>query len=332
MEKSRVLYIDAFNYFYAQLQVNKAMDENGEPLGGFIGMVDQIQRLIYKFKPNRVVIVLDGPEAGLRRRNTYPEYKGRKARKKHFAKVEMGEVAVQVDNEEHQLKMAYGFLRLLPVTVVLVPFYEADDVITSLVLKNQQCENIICSSDKDYLQSVRETISVWAWGKKILYTPEIVLEEFEVMPENFTYYRSIVGDDSDKLPGVKGIGEKTILKLVPELGKSVIGSFENFWKLIADKDSELITDTKTKNSLLRLKEQKETAVLMYKLMRLDENVLKQKATDQLASQIANQEAPKFDTMTLKLFIIRQNLEPHFKYFDNWIRPFVTLKKTISLNT
>ena len=332
MEHSRILYVDAFNYFYAQLQVNKAMDEGGEPLGGFVGMVDQIQRLVYKFNPHRVVIVLDGPEAGLRRRNTFPEYKGRKARKKHYAKVEMGESPVLIDNEEHQLKMAYGFLRLLPVTVVLVPFYEADDVITTMVLKNLNHENIICSSDKDYLQSVQKNVQVWSWGKKILYTPQLVLEEFGVMPENFTYYRSIVGDDSDKLPGVEGIGEKTILKLVPQLGTQHIKSFDEFWKIITDTDPQSITETKTRNSLTYLKEKKETAILMYKLMRLDENVLKLKAAEQLSSQIESQQVPKFDSMTLKLYIIRQHLEPHFKYFDSWIRPFVALKKTIPLNT
>lgn len=331
MGPSRILYIDAFNYFYAQLQVNKAMDENGEPLGGFIGMVDQIQRLVYKFNPHRVVIVLDGPEAGMRRRNIFPDYKGRKTRKKHYAKVEVGETAIQIDNEEHQLKLAYGLLRLLPVTVVLVPYYEADDVITHMVLKNLNHENIICSSDKDYLQSVQTNIKVWSWGKKILYTPELVVEEFGVRSDNFVYFRCIVGDNSDKLPGIEGVGEKTILKLVPQLATEKINSFEDFWSIIDNSDPQLITETKTRNSLVYLKDKKESARTMYKLMRLDENVLKLKALEQLRTQIENQEVPKFDTMSLKLYIIRQHLEPHFKYFDTWIRPFVALKKTIQLS-
>lgn len=331
MHTSRIIYIDAFNYFYAQLQVNKAMDDNGEPIGGFIGMVDQIQRLVYKFNPQRVVIVLDGAEAGLRRRGLFPQYKGRKSRKKHYAKVEMGETSIQIDNEEHQLRLAYNFLRLLPVTVVVVPFYEADDVITHMVLKNKNQENIICSSDKDYLQSVQENIEVWSWGKRVLYNSEKVVEEFEVLPENFAYFRCIVGDDSDKLPGVKGIGESTILKIVPELKTTPIESFEAFWQKIASIEPETLTETKTRNILVKLKAQKEQATLMYKLMKLDDNVLKAKAVEQLRVQIENQEVPKFDTMTLKLHIIKQHLEPNFKYFDSWIRPFVSIKKIIKLN-
>ena len=331
MQTPKVIYIDAFNYFYAQIQVNKAMDDNGEPIGGFIGMVDQIQRLAYKFNPHRIVIILDGAEAGLRRRGLFPGYKGRKARKKHYAKVEMGDTSIQIDNEEHQLKLAYNFLRLLPVTFVVVPFYEADDVITHMVLKNKDQENVICSSDKDYLQSVQENISVWSWGKRVLYSRADVVEEFDVLPENFAYFRSIVGDDSDKLPGVKGIGESTMLKIMPELKTTPIESFEAFWQKIADLEPELITETKTRNILAKLKTQKEQAAIMYKLMKLDYKMLKAKAVEQLRMQIENQEVPKFDTMTLKLHIVKQHIEAHFKYFDSWVRPFVSIKKTIKLN-
>jgi hypothetical protein len=66
-------------------------------------------------------------------------------------------------------------------------------------------------------------------------------------------------------------------------------------------------------------------------MKLDDKMLKAKAVEQLRMQIENQEVPKFDTMTLKLHIVKQHIEAHFKYFDSWVRPFVSIKKTIKLN-
>jgi len=331
MDNARVLYIDAFNYFYAQLQVNKAMDENGEPIGGFIGLVDQIQRLVYRFNPHRVVVIFDGPDAGMRRRSLFPDYKGRKARKKHLSKVDIGDTPIEIDNEEQQLKLAYAFLRLLPVTISIIPFYEADDIITHLALKNINQESIICSSDKDYLQIVQDNISVWAWGKKTLFTPVEVVEQFKVMPENFAYFRCIVGDSSDKLPGIEGIGETTILKLVPKLTTEAFVDFEAFWQYVMNLDSQLITETKIRNSLTSLKEQKDQAWLMYRLMKLGADQLKLKAVEQLRVQLAEQQVPRFDSMKLKIHCIKNHLEPHFKYFDSWTRPFVTIKKTITLN-
>lgn len=326
----RVIYVDYFNYFYSQLQVDKSMDENGEPLGGFIGSLNQIQRLVHKFGPKRVIIVLDGPEAGLRRRNAFPDYKGRKARKKHIPKVDVGDAPIEVDNEELQLRFAYEFLRKLPVTVVVVPYYEADDIIAHLVKKNPEYENIICSSDKDYLQLVNENTSVWAWGKKTLFTPVEVVEHYNVMPENFAYFRSVIGDPSDKLPGVEGIGDITMLKLLPQLATKKFEDFEIFWKTIMDLQPETITETKARNLLGVLKEQKDTASLMYKLMKLDENTLKLGAVAQLNQQLDAQLIPRFNSLELKLYCIKQNLEPHFKYFDLWVRPFVPIKKAIPL--
>ena len=75
----------------------------------------------------------------------------------------------------------------------------------------------IISSDRDYLQLVSERITVYSPTKKIFYTPKKVLDEYGVSSENFLNYKVLTGDSGDNVPGIKGIGPKTITKLYPEL-------------------------------------------------------------------------------------------------------------------
>lgn len=340
MSKPRVLLVDAFNYFYSQFQTNQAVDENGEPIGGFIGLVDHIQRLVYKFKPQRVVVIFDGPDAGMRRRKIFSEYKGRRAKKKRYATVSMGGRGkeVKVDNERKQLEYAFDFLRQLPITLVVVPFYEADDIIAHLTIKNRENESIICSSDKDFIQLCSDDVSIWSWGKKTLFTPDTVVEHYGVKPQNFAYFRSVVGDASDKLEGVKGVGEKTLMRILPQLDEKTYDNFEHFWdevQSISEQQLREQTDKrqekKVANALHKLQQSEKQVRLMYKLMQLTRSNIKLKAIEQLRQQLDEQVTKPFNTITFKMYCMRRNLQQHIKHFDYWVKPFVTLKKPIEID-
>jgi 5'-3' exonuclease len=77
------------------------------------------------------------------------------------------------------------------------------------------------SSDRDYLQLVSKNITVYSPTKKIFYTPKKVLDEYGVSSENFLNYKVLTGDAGDNVPGIKGVGPKTIAKLYPELADDV---------------------------------------------------------------------------------------------------------------
>jgi DNA polymerase-1 len=96
---------------------------------------------------------------------------------------------------------------------------EADDAIAYIAqMYETECKKItVVSTDRDFYQLVDERIQVWSPIKKKMYDVQAVQDEFGVHPANMVVYRSFTGDASDNIPGIMGIGPKTILKLVPEL-------------------------------------------------------------------------------------------------------------------
>lgn len=324
--KSKILYVDGFNLWYQMLAIFKASDSNGEPIGGFIGFVTQLQRLVAKFNPQKVVVVFDGPNAGQRRRSIFKDYKGKRGKKKRFSVMDFGDGdKVQVDNEQEQLRMLIDFLKFLPVDLVVVPYYEADDVIAYLVNKNPEYMSIINTNDKDYYQLINKDTFVWAPQKKTLYNEALVLAKHEVIPSNFVYMRCIVGDSSDKLIGIKGIGQDTLLEKIPQLKTQPFASFEEFWAEI----DKLEDDSKLGK---KLKENKAQAFLMYGLMKLDYTCMNQRGIEILNSQLEDSSAKGFSKVGLKMYCIKQHIESHIKNFDLWIRPFNFMKQDIKLNS
>ena len=86
---------------------------------------------------------------------------------------------------------------------------------SELVTKNGGT-SIIYSTDKDFLQMVNENVKVYNPVKKKTFDVDIILETYGVHPDNFVFFRSLLGDKSDNIDGIKGAGEKTLLKYIPE--------------------------------------------------------------------------------------------------------------------
>jgi len=125
-----------------------------------------------------------------------------------------------------QLALIKELVDLLGLTRLEVPGYEADDVLASLAKKAERegYEVRILTADRDLYQLLSERISV-LHPEGHLITPEWLWEKYGLRPEQWVDYRALVGDPSDNLPGVKGIGEKTALRLLREWG-----SLENLLK------------------------------------------------------------------------------------------------------
>jgi DNA polymerase-1 len=112
------------------------------------------------------------------------------------------------------------YLKCLPVDLISIDKIEADDVI-GYISQKMNSQITIMSSDRDYLQLVSQNITVYSPTKKIFYTPKKVLDEYGVSSENFLNYKVLTGDAGDNVPGIKGVGPKTIAKLYPELADDV---------------------------------------------------------------------------------------------------------------
>jgi len=114
------------------------------------------------------------------------------------------------------------YLKTLPVKTLSIPKVEADDVIAYLsgvIPQDPKDKVFIVSSDKDFLQLISKNVIVYRPMEKEFYTEETVVEKFKMSPTNFILYKTLMGDNSDKVAGVKGLGPKKLYKLFPELSE-----------------------------------------------------------------------------------------------------------------
>ena len=216
---SKILIIDFLNTFIRSWTGSPALNNNGEHIGGVTGFLYSIGTAIRMFGPTRCILVSDGENSAARKRKIYPDYKEKRSvkfsvnRQYDFKNEEEEKKAMYL-----QMQMLLGYLEYMPIQMVTADATEADDTIAYLA-QDVFCKNenkvIIMSSDKDFLQLVDERINVWSPTKKKLYTPKSVLDEYGVYTNNFLFYRTLDGDKSDNIPGVDGVGLKTLKKNMP---------------------------------------------------------------------------------------------------------------------
>ena len=137
--------------------------------------------------------------------------------------------------EEHkmmiaQLNRVIEYLELLPLTITTAENIEADDVIGYSAKHIFKDKVTIMSTDKDFLQLVDDRIRVYSPTKKKMYDEDAILEEYGIAAKNFLLFRTMDGDKSDGIPGIKGAGIKTLLKLFPYLGSPHKFSIEDVIK------------------------------------------------------------------------------------------------------
>jgi DNA polymerase-1 len=195
----------------------------------------------------------------------FPEYKAqRKGLRVRLNRTYDFHTADEEETEaDRQLRRVADYLDHLPIQMMMYDNIEADDVIAYLA-KDVLKENVIVmSTDKDFLQLVDDRVRVWNPTKRKLYTPESVKEDYRFSPSNLIYFRILDGDKSDNIPGLKGIGYKTVQKHLPILLEEENVSVESIIEY-ADRQPG-------KNTAARIiMENKEQLELNYKLMKLGE--------------------------------------------------------------
>jgi 5'-3' exonuclease len=216
----RVLLIDGLNLFFRNFAMLNMVNPDGVHIGGLGGFLRSLGALIRQIQPTSVYVVFDGAGSSTNRKNLLPEYKsGRNQRR-----VTNWEVFEDLDDEHDskvdQIVRLIQYLKMLPIKTVAIDKVEADDIISVLSKKLEEQYNsnvFIVSSDKDFIQIVTDKTIVYRPMEKEYYTRDTVKEKFGVLAENFILYKTLLGDNSDKVPGVKGLGVKGIFKKFPEL-------------------------------------------------------------------------------------------------------------------
>jgi 5'-3' exonuclease len=214
-----VLIIDGMNLFIRCFVVVPTMDANGNSIGGLTGFLKSLKNMISESKPDRVIVAWDGEGGSRRRRGIFAEYKeGRKVRLNRQDDLENQDESFK--NMGGQMTKLKTLLGLLGVLQVEAPECEADDVI-ALICKFifPDDKKVVLTSDRDMLQLVDDNTIVYSPTKKIYWTKQTVVEKIGVLAENYIFVKALMGDGSDNVKGMGGIGEKTAVKLFPFLAE-----------------------------------------------------------------------------------------------------------------
>jgi DNA polymerase I len=213
---SRVLLIDSMNTFLRSFAMIPAINPQGNHVGGLVGFMKSLGYAIKLIQPTRVVLVFDGQGNITNRRNTYSEYKANRKIKRITNFNVFSTLEEESDSVATQMLRLLDYLKTLPVNISIIDKIEADDTIAYMSQKLKD-DVIIYSADQDFLQLVNERITVYSPIKKKFYRPNDVFEQYGLYPHNFITMKCLMGDKSDNLPGVKGLGPKKLFKYFPEL-------------------------------------------------------------------------------------------------------------------
>lgn len=186
-------------YYGIRMLTNK----KGVPTNALTGFLNIYSKLMKEEKPDRIAAAFD-LKAPTFRHKMYADYKGTRH--------------AMPDELAAQMPLIKDILRSLGISVLEVEGYEADDIIGTLsrAAAEQGADCVISTGDRDSFQLVNEHVTVRLAANKedIYYTPEKINEVYGVTPREMLEVKALMGDSSDNIPGVKGIGEKTALSLI----------------------------------------------------------------------------------------------------------------------
>jgi 5'-3' exonuclease len=218
-----ILIIDGLNTFLRSFTMINHINPDGHHIGGLTGFLKSVGYAIKMLDPTKVIIVFDGAGGSNSKRNLYPDYKANRNKSRMTNYSIFSSKDEENESINNQMARLIQYLQCLPVTMIVVDGVEADDIIGYLVGKFEKYpttkEATVLSADKDFLQLVSSKVQVYSPTKKKIYKPKDVLEEFGVSSYNFVNYKILMGDSSDNLPGVSGLGPKKLIKMFPELAE-----------------------------------------------------------------------------------------------------------------
>lgn len=309
---SNVLIVDALNTFLRSFVVNPSLNEDGNHVGGVVGFLKSVGAAIKKFSPTRVIIVFDGTGGSKRRKEIYPDYKEQRKNKLRVNR----SYDLHTDEDERmsmkrQVIELAQLLSYLPVTVVVLDYIEADDVIAYMTTDVLEEDVTIMSSDKDFLQLVNDRVQVYAPTKKTIYTKEEVYREYGVTPTNYLMLRIFSGDASDNIKGVKGVGAKTLLKHFPVLSEQKDTTIDEILTLAEDAGSSL----KIFNKIV---ESKDVLERNHTLMQLQSVNISENNKQKIISA-AQREVVKLDKAGLLIKMREVGVLQAFPNIHNWIQ-------------
>lgn len=220
-----------FRSYYATAYAGNFMNNSkGFPTNALFGFTNMINKIVNEEKPEYIIVAFD---------------KGKTFRHEKYDVYKDGRV--ETPNElKIQFPLAKELLTAMGIKYYEIDNYEADDIIgTFCEYCNKDSEYIgtIVSSDKDLLQLISDDVDIKLLKQKdyIRYNKDSFEREYGIKPINVIDLKALMGDASDNIPGVKGVGEKTALKLLHEY-KTLDGIYENIDSISGKLKEKLLND------------------------------------------------------------------------------------------
>ena len=236
-----------FRAYYATAYTGKIMtNSKGFPTNALYGFVNMINKIIQEEKPEYMAVAFDIGKTF--RHDEYQDYKAGRSKTPDELKLQMPKSREMLEH------MGIKHLEL--------EGYEADDIIGTLARmadEDPEWDALLVTSDHDYLQLITDVVNIKLLKQKgfVKYNPKTFFEEYGITPPRVVDLKAIMGDSSDNIPGVKGIGEKGALKLLHEY-ETLDGIYEHINEIKGSTHEKLVND-------------KEQAYFSYKLATIDKN-------------------------------------------------------------
>ena len=309
----KVLLIDGLNLFFRNFAMLNMVNPDGVHIGGLGGFLRSLVALINQTQPTSVYVVFDGAGSATNRKNLLPEYKSGRNLQRITNWEVFEDLGDEHDAKVDQIVRLIQYLKMLPIKTTVIDKVEADDIIAVLSKKLVEKFNstvFIVSSDKDFVQLVTDKIILYRPMEKEYYNTDTVKEKFGVLSENFIIYKTLLGDNSDKIPGVKGLGEKGIFKKFPELTEKKL-TLEDIFDISTRKFKEHVVYSRIVHDRTKLENS-------YKIMDLSVPMVDEQQIEYLDYLIDE----KFPDLNTKLFIQLYNedkLGGMIRNLDIWLK-------------
>ncbi|GAB1439683.1 DNA polymerase I [Providencia sp.] len=266
-----LILVDGSSYLYRAYHAFPPLTNSaGEPTGAMYGVLNMLRSLVMQYKPSHVAVVFDA--------------KGKTFRDELFESYKSHRPPMP-DELRAQIAPLHEMVEAMGLPLLVVPGVEADDVIGTLACEASRkgMPVLISTGDKDMAQLVEPNITLINTMNNTILGPDEVKEKYGVPPELIIDFLALMGDSSDNIPGVPGVGEKTALALLQG-----IGSLETIYN-----DLEAIAPLGFRGSKTlapKMAENRELAFLSYQLATIKTDVELEKACEEL--QVAQPDADK----------------------------------------
>jgi DNA polymerase-1 len=291
------------------------MNPSGAHVGGLVGFLRSLGFVTRTFDPTRVIVVWDGKGGSGNRQNIDPNYKAQRATSRitHWGLYDSKEE--EMEALIGQLFRVQDYLDCLPVQQIVMEKLEADDIMAYLAKRaSSACKKVtIVSSDKDFLQLIDQNVEVYAPVKKKTFTYENVIEEIGVIPQNYNIIKALLGDNSDNLAGIKGLGIKTILSEWKSITHDPSFTLQDIYNLCEEKLGEKKVFAKIIHDFDKVERN-------YKLMNLHETVLDEGEINHIL-EVIKSPVPALQTGAFLHMLDQDKIEGITKNTEGWLELF-----------